>query len=165
MLFLCLALALTGCGQEQEKDHIQWQLPMTAPTDPHGTQLAQQALPEWVAAAEGSASLVFLHKSTARTEVVELVSGGEADYQNWRVKLLGLAQGLQVKSGAFIDAENVHNPAAFVEMAKDGKVVYRGWLYQEFPELFGPDDSEWKVWLKEVKVRPASQGEAKTTHP
>jgi hypothetical protein len=162
LLLLLMVLALAGCDDQQKKDHIQWELPMTAPSDPHGTQLDQLVPPAWAAAEKGTATLVFLHKTTTRTDTVELASDQEVEFKGWHVKLLGLARGLQVKSGAFIEGENVHNPAAFVEMAKGNEVVYRGWLYQEFPEMFGPDDSEWKVWLKQVMVRPAPQDGATT---
>ena len=60
-------------------------------------------------------------------------------------------------SGTFIEDENVHNPAAFVELTYKGELVYRGWLYQEFPELFGPDTPGWKLWLKAVTVRAPSE--------
>jgi len=62
-----------------------------------------------------------------------------------------------VKNKAFLNDQNVDNPAALVEIRQDDKLIYRGWLYEKFPELFGMDNSEWKVWLKSITIRPASQ--------
>jgi len=64
-----------------------------------------------------------------------------------------LTNGLRLKSGSYIEDENVHNPAAFVEISREDRQVYRGWLYQEFPELFGPDMENWKLSLRGLVIR------------
>ena len=151
-------LLLSGCGSD-EPETIKWQLPLTAPDDPHGGQLASAALPEWAMSAEGDAKIMFLEVSTARVSHLEISSQESKSLKDWDVTLLGLAKGLRTESGTFIDDENVHNPAAFVELIYKGDLVYRGWLYQEFPELFGPDTPGWKLWLKAVTVRaPLEEG-------
>jgi hypothetical protein len=43
-----------------------------------------------------------------------------------------------------------------VEISKDGNVIYHGWLYQKFPEMFGPDITEWKIWAKDISIQPSS---------
>ncbi|HXH71573.1 MAG TPA: DUF2155 domain-containing protein [Mariprofundaceae bacterium] len=165
LVALLLAASLAGCGnQEKPEEQLQWQIPLEAPADPHGTQVDEQALPEWATSQHGSASLVWLQKTTTRTFEMKLSMGEEADLQGWKVKLLGLAKGLRIQSGAFLDDPNVDNAAAFVEISRDGKVAYRGWLYADFPEMFGLDDPEWKLWLKTISVQPASQ-EGNNTHP
>jgi len=151
---LALLALLAGCDSH-EKETIQWQLPLTAPEDPHGEQIDKMGPPEWAAANEGSATLMFLQTATARAFDVEVTRAEKKMFHDWDIQLLGLAKGLRTQSGAFIEDENVHNPAAFV--AYKGEPVYRGWIYQEFPELFGPDTPGWKLWLKGVKVRAPSQ--------
>jgi len=158
VLVLC-----SGCDNKQDND-IQWQLPLQAPEDAHASSVDAE-LPEWAAMRQGSVELVFLHKNTARKTLVSVVKGQDVEIQAWRVRVLGLAQGLRVKSGALLDDESLHNAAAFVELIQDGKLVYRGWLYQDFPELFGLDDPNWKVWLKEVIIQPASPEENESTLP
>ena len=161
LIFVALAILslLAGCGDD-DRETIKWQLPLTAPDDPHGgQQIDQSMLPEWASVAEGSVSLMFLQTSTARSFSVDVANHEKKMFHDWDVTLLGLAKGLRTQAGAFIDDENVHNPAAFVELTYKGKLVYRGWLYQEFPELFGPDTPGWKLWLKAVTVRaPPEEG-------
>lgn len=149
-------LLLSGCDSH-DKATIQWQLPLTAPEDPHGGQDDQALLPEWATAVEGNASLMFLQTTTARSFNVDAIKDEKMMFHDWDITLLGLANGLRTQSGAFIDDENVHNPAAFVELSYKGDLIYRGWLYQEFPELFGPDIPGWKLWLKAVTVRAPSE--------
>jgi hypothetical protein len=86
--------------------------------------------------------------------------GGMSVIEDWSIRLLGLASGLRVKDGAFLNDENVDNAAALVEIRRNGKMVYSGWLYEKFPELFGIDDPEWKVWLKGITLRPALEDES-----
>jgi len=155
---------LSGCDSRQQVDQIEWQLPLEAPSDPHGTQMDAHALPEWASQRQGTAEIVWLQKSTTRVFTVKMAMGEQAEVEGWKIRLLGLAEGLRIQSGAFLDDPNVHNAAAFVEISRDGNVAYRGWLYEEFPELFGLDDPEWKVWLKTISVQPASQ-EANSMHP
>ncbi len=161
MALLLSLFLLSGCDSN-DKATIQWQLPLTAPDDPHGEQKDQTVLPEWATAVEGDASLMFLQTSTARIFHLDVTNHEKKMFQDWDINLLGLANGLRTKSGAFIDDENVHNPAAFVELHYKGDLIYRGWLYQEFPELFGPDTPGWKLWLKAISVRgPSEEGTKK----
>ncbi len=157
---LMMLTLLAGCDSH-EKETIKWQLPLTAPEDPHGGQDDANGLPEWAAVNEGGAKLMFLQTTTARTFDVEIANREKKMFHDWDIMLLGLAKGLRTQTGAFIEDENVHNPAAFVELTYKGKPVYRGWLYQEFPELFGPDITGWKLWLKDVTVlAPQQEGDA-----
>ncbi|MDQ6967534.1 MAG: DUF2155 domain-containing protein [Mariprofundaceae bacterium] len=150
VLVLC-----SGCDNKQE-NNIQWQLPLQVPKDVHVSDL-HAVLPAWAEAREGHIDLFFLHKDTARKTVVSVVKGQPVEFGIWKIRVLGLAQGLRVKSGSFLDDENVHNAAAFVELLKDDKLMYRGWLYQDFPELFGLDDAGWKIWLKDVNIQPLEE--------
>ncbi len=163
LLVLSLSMFLTACENEKSKE-IEWQLPLSVPDDPHAAT-AGNALPEWATATEGKATIVFLQKSTARILPVEVSKGSMNYLGNWSIELLGLAKGLRVKGHALIDDESVANPAAFVRLSLQGKVLYEGWLYQDFPELFGMDNSDWKVWVKDVTMPPSSQedGNSNTT--
>ncbi|MDQ6957622.1 MAG: DUF2155 domain-containing protein [Mariprofundaceae bacterium] len=153
LTFCCLVTI--GCGQ-QKSEQIEWQLPLSAPSDPHGARV-QQNLPDWAADRMGHANLILLQKSTARIIPVDLDVGGKAETGNIHLNLLGLANGLRLQAGSYIDDENVHNPAAFVEVSLAGKIIYRGWLYQEFPELFGPDMADWKLWLKSINIQSPAE--------
>jgi len=150
LLVACAPLLLGGCDDEKASQ-IDWQLPLAAPEDPHGAA-ADQALPDWAGLNMGSAELVLLQKSTARRFTIRLESGVDTEFQGMHFRLLGLAEGLRLKSGSYIEDKNVHNPAAFVEISQDNRQIYRGWLYQEFPELFGPDMENWKLWLHGLTI-------------
>jgi len=155
LLALSLAMFLTACEQEKSKE-IEWQLPLSVPDDPHAASLGN-ALPAWAEQTQGTAKIVFLQKSTARLTSVALERGNEKELGDWRIELLGLAHGLRVKGHAFIDDEKVKNPAAYVRLSLQQKIKYEGWLYQDFPELFGMDNSDWKVWVEDVTMPPLSQ--------
>jgi len=155
-LIISLALLITACEQKQS-DQIQWQLPLEAPEDPHGAQQNSASVPEWAVAQQGEAKIVWLQKNTSKILTTTIALGGATRIQKWDIQLLGLASGLRVKNKAFLNDQNVDNPAALVEIRQDNKLIYRGWLYEKFPELFGMDNPEWKVWLKSITLRPASQ--------
>ena len=152
---LLLSVLLLNAGCEQQKSgKIQWQLPLAVPAGPHGMQAHVVAIPAWAVARQGDAELVWLQKSTTHRIYTKLALGGVADVQGWHIRLLGLASGLRVGKSSFLNDTNVDNPAALVELSRNGKMIYRGWLFEKFPELFGLDDPEWKVWLKSVTFRP-----------
>jgi len=155
-LFLSTSLFISGCEQQQP-EQIQWQLPLEAAQDPHNMQHDPSAVPSWAVAQQGAAEIVWLQKNTSKTFTTKVALGTATRIQNWDIQLLGLASGLRVKNKAFLNDQNVDNPAALVEIRQDDKLIYRGWLYEKFPELFGMDNSEWKVWLKSITIRPASQ--------
>ena len=163
-VLIVAALLLSSCDQ-QKTEQIQWQLPLATPQDPHGASVAQ-TLPDWAAAEHGTAAIAMLHTNTAEVFDVSVSEGGQPVESNgFSIRLLGLAQGLRIKSGAFIDDKNVHNPAAFVEISKDGSVIYHGWLYQDFPELFGPDIAEWKIWAKDISIQQSSDQPSSGSSP
>ena len=147
-------LSLVAACEADNSGNIQWQLPLTPPPDPHGAQ-QKQGLPTWAAMQKGGALLMLLQTGTARTYSMEVNAGESVEKQGVHVRLLGLAEHLRLKSGTYIEDENVHNPAAYVEVSEKGKLIYRGWLYQEFPELFGPDSPDWELWLKQVHLQPS----------
>ncbi len=153
LMALIMAFILSGC-EDNKPSQIEWQLPLEAPEDPHGSHQVL-VVPDWAAASLGDAEFVWLQKSTARLFPVHLASGAQISIEEWDIHLLGLASGLRIQNKAFLNDENVDNPAAFVSISRDGKPVYTGWLYAKFPELFGLDDPEWKVWLKGITLRPA----------
>ncbi len=152
MTLMAVCLSLVIACEADNSGNIHWQLPLTPPPDPHGAQ-QEHALPPWAAMREGRARLVLLQMGPARTFSMEVESGKTVEQQGVRVRLLGLTEHLRLKSGTYIEDKNVHNPAAYVEVSEKGKLIYRGWLYQEFPELFGPDSPDWKLWLKHVQIQ------------
>ena len=158
LLTFCMALTFTACDGEKAKE-IEWQLPLSVPADPHASSKGKQ-LPEWATLVQGNATVVLLEKSTARLFAVTLENGSEAKSNDWTVHLQGLAQGIRIKDHTFINDEQVQNPAGFVTLYYQDTKMYEGWLYQEFPELFGMDNSDWKVWIKDVTMPPSSQEDA-----
>jgi hypothetical protein len=154
-LAVCLGLVsgMAACGKDDD-EQIQWQLPLTVPPDPHGSEISD-ALPEWAQQAAGAAHIEALAKDEARSNSMQIAMGDSASAFGINIELLGLARGLRMKSGAYIDDTNVHNPAAFIEVKEDDAVLYRGWLYQEFPEMFGPDLVKVKLLLKSVTFKEA----------
>ncbi len=151
---LVFCILFLGACKQQEAKQIQWQLPLSAPTDPHGVQ-SKQVLPDWAAKQKGRASLELLQKSTSRIFSLDLASGDKMNLNRIQIRLLGLAHGLRIKSGSYIDDKNVHNPAAFVQVSLTDRIIYRGWVYQEFPELFGPDMADWKLTLRGTSIETA----------
>ena len=147
-------LMVVACEQEQ-REQIQWQLPLEAPEDPHGSKYSVSKVPDWATTRQGEAEVVWLQKSTTRKVSTQTALGGTSHVEDWTIQLLGLATGLRVKGGAVLNDENVDNAAALVEIRHKGKPMYRGWIYEKFPELFSMDDQEWKVWLKGITLRPA----------
>jgi len=152
---LVCALALSACDQ-RESEEIKWQLPLSAPDDPHGADVLQD-IPGWAIEAKGSAVIVLLEKSTARIHKSNVDIGDRILLFDLEIKVLGAASGLRLKSGSYIEDENVDNPAVFVEVSERGKWLYRGWLYREFPELFGPDSASWKLWLQDLHMQEGSR--------
>ena len=159
LMLLVITVLLTACEQEQ-REQIQWQLPLEAPEDPHGSKHSVSTVPDWATARQGEAEVVWLQKSTTRKVSTQTALGGISHVEDWTIQLLGLATGLRVKGGAFLNDKNVDNAAALVEIRRNGKTMYRGWIYEIFPELFSLDDQEWKVWLKGITLRPALEKES-----
>jgi len=159
VFLLAITALITACEQEQI-EQIQWQLPLEAPEDPHGSRHSVSTVPDWATARQGEAEVIWLQKSTTRKVSAKMALGGISHVEDWNIRLLGLASGLRVKDRAFLNDENVDNAAALVEIRRNGKPVYRGWLYENFPELFSMDDPEWKVWLKGITFHPALENES-----
>ncbi len=147
-------LIVTACEQEQGSK-IQWQLPLVALDDPHGSSHTVTMVPYWATVRQGEAEVVWLQKNTTRKMSTKTALGGISQIEDWNIRLLGLATGLRVKDKAFLNDESVDNAAALVEIRHNGEIMYRGWLYEKFPELFSMDDPEWKVWLKGITLQPA----------
>lgn len=154
LTLMAMALLMLSACEQQKPEQIQWQLPLDVPADPHSSN-QNVTVPDWAVARQGEAELVWLQKNTTHITHSKLALGGRTTVQDWDIRLLGLASGLRVKNKAFLNDANVDNAAALVEISRNGKTVYRGWLYEKFPELFGLDDPEWKVWLKGITLRPA----------
>ncbi len=151
---LTTVLILSACDQN-EPEEIEWQLPLSAPEDPHGADVSQE-MPQWAANAEGSAVIALLEKNTARVYRSRVHIGETISLLGVEIHIMGAASGLRFKSGSYIEDENVDNPAVFVEVTEKGELVYRGWLYKEFPELFGPDSADWKLWLQDLQLKDVS---------
>jgi len=152
---LAVLLLCSSCDKPKEQQSgIHWQLPLQSANDAHTS--GDESLPDWAIQEEGSVVLTLLHRNTAQTKLITLNQGETTSFEDWNISVLGLAHGLRLQSGSFLDDPEVENPAAFVELRLHGLVVYRGWLYRDFPELFGLDNPNWKVWLKEVTFRALS---------
>ncbi len=117
---------------------------------------------------EGRARLVWLNTWEARNYAVEAEAGAPfSGPSDWHGRVLALARALGRRDGAWADlgasgADAPANPAAFVELFRGPKLVYRGWLFAAFPMLFGPEAGGWKVRLAGITIPPAPNGDA---HP
>jgi len=151
VLFFC-----SSCEKTDKHESIHWQLPLQSSNDLHASQNNEE-LPQWAASEDGHVILRFLHRNTAEVTEIPLSLGDDVIFSSWHVRLLGLARGLRIESGHMIDDAKVDNPAAFVELSLHQQLMYRGWLYLDFPELFGLDNPHWKVWLKDVTFREISK--------
>jgi len=155
-LLLMVLLFCSSCEKTDKHESIHWQLPLQSSNDIHSSRVTED-LPPWASLERGQVVLTFLHRNTAKVTEVSLSVDDEINFSNWTIRLLGLAKGLRIQSNQMIDDDSVHNPAAFIELSLHQQLVYRGWLYLDFPELFGLDNPNWKVWLKDVTFREISE--------
>ncbi|MDQ6962763.1 MAG: DUF2155 domain-containing protein [Mariprofundaceae bacterium] len=144
-------MTLSACDVGQDKQ-IEWQLPIPVPEDPHRLD-KQLTLPAW-AKVQGEASFTFLEKRTARVYEIKLDVGKSIHFKKIKVDLLGIATGLRTDGVQYIDDVSVDNPAVFVSIYEQETLIYKGWLYKNFPELFGPERYGWTIWLKNTMIRP-----------
>jgi len=151
ILFFC-----ASCEKTEKHESIHWQLPLQSSNDLHTFDNVEE-VPQWAESEDGRIVLTFLHRNTAKVIEIPLNKGDDVNFGDWHVRLLGLAKGLRTQSGLMLDDADVDNPAAFVELSFNQEQVYRGWLYLDFPELFGLDNPHWKVWLKDVTFREISK--------
>ncbi len=138
--------------------------PAQSPPDPHAGSGPQLAAVQG-AVREGHAEIVWLNVWEARTYRVKAEVGKPfSGPRDWHGRVLALARNLvRTPSGwADVHEEDASNPAAFVELFRGPKRVYRGWLFAHFPMLFGPQMGGWKVWLGDAIFPPAPKGDA---HP
>jgi len=140
-----------------------WSASLIPPPDAHA-KAPLDSVPENLLH-EGSVRLMVLQLSTARRFVIELPLNGEVveGPSGWQIRALGAVMHLRWRNGAWEeDASAPENPAAVIELARDGKRIYRGWMFASFPELFGPSLRDWKFWIESIKIRRASDEAA---HP
>ncbi len=154
--FCLLGLLFLSACQQQEHHEIQWQLPLDSQHDKHANP-EQSPLPDWAKQRQGSIRLLLLNTQTTQKASLELSSEQTAEALHYHITLLGLATGLRWDGKQLSDQQQQDNPAAFIEIQRHNKVLYRGWVYQKFPELFGPDIKGLHLWLKMVKVRAVPQ--------
>ncbi|MDQ6975260.1 MAG: DUF2155 domain-containing protein [Mariprofundaceae bacterium] len=149
-IFLFFALFLLSSCENDNVTQIEWMIPMQPSNDQHTTSALDKTMPDW-AEKEGMAiDIMLLSKSRAQTWSYHLTKDVSVKHRNLTIELLGVSQYLRVGAAGYIEDQSVNNPAAFVRIFKHEHIVYEGWLYQEFPELFGLEDPEWQVWLKHV---------------
>ncbi len=158
LLLVLLLSAMAGCEQDVPQP-IQWQLPLTSAPDPHRAERSGEP-PSWATANDGFISLRLLSTTTTRQYPLRIPLNGEVSVQDLSIRLLGLARGLRVRSdGTLFDDPKVHNPAAFLQVRRGGALLFSGWVYQQFPEMFTPDIAGWKFFLGDATLRaPASEG-------
>ncbi|RME84287.1 MAG: DUF2155 domain-containing protein [Zetaproteobacteria bacterium] len=148
---------LAACSQPN-KPAYPWKLSIAPPPDPHDAfsegVRAVHLIPEW-ASREGEAELVFLDTREAKTWRVRLRAGEGAVQgpRGFSAELVACAERLAWDGEAWVQGEE-ENPAAFVEIVRDGDPVYRGWMFARFPQLFGPEIEGWKIWIARVTIRP-----------
>ncbi len=151
IVLLYAVLLLSSC-ENDNVTQIEWMIPMQPSNDRHTTSSLDQAMPDWANKEGMSVELMLLSKSLAKTWSYSIKKGVVIRHRDLSIELLGVSQHLRVSKDGYIEDPSVDNPAAFVRIfkGKSHHIVYEGWLYQEFPELFGLEDPEWQLWLKHV---------------
>ncbi|MDX8394050.1 MAG: hypothetical protein R8K21_05625 [Mariprofundales bacterium] len=147
-----LCFILIACGQQDDENlHVAWHpTTVAANNDAHGSDKAGQ-LPTWAATTTGIAELTILNKTTARLRTIQIDSYSAVSAVPLQLNVLGLAHGLRISDKGLFDDPLLDNPAAFIEVRYEEKIIYRGWLYRDFPELFGLDNPDWRIWLKTIQ--------------
>jgi hypothetical protein len=153
MLLTCTSLMLSAC-ENDNPTQIEWMIPMQPSNDKHTNTSLTQAVPEWAVKEGMAVDVIILSKFRAQRWNYHLGSDTVIHHRGLTVELLGISQHLRIGKQGYIEDAKVNNPAAFIRVLKHDHLIYQGWIYQEFPELFGLEDPEWQIWLKHVE--PAS---------
>jgi len=164
-ILLILPIAIFGCNEEAPQP-IQWQLPLTTASDPH--QSSQHgSLPRWATQQQGSIRLRLLATNSDKQYPLTIPMHGEASVQDIAVRLTGLAHGLRVHNGGLIfDDPKTNNPEAFIEIRRNHQLLFSGWIYRDFPEMFTPDIAGWKFFLDDATIRAALiEASPRLAHP
>ncbi len=151
VLFFLLPWWLTACGGN-DVAQIEWMIPMQPSQDQHSTSSLDGEVPTWAVHRGMAADLMLLHKRQARHWRYHVTEENPLHRDALRIELLGVSQHLRIGPDGYFEDEAIDNPAAYVRILKQGHTVYQGWLYQNFPELFGLDDPDWQVWLRGVQL-------------
>jgi len=153
LLLPFFALFLHGC-ENDNLTQIEWMIPMQPSNDKHTNTNVNQEPPAWSIKKGMAADIIILSTHRAQRWDYHLDSDSIVHHRDLTIELLGTAQHLRVGKQGYIEDNTVDNPAAFIRVLKQDHPVYQGWIYQEFPELFGLEDPEWQIWLKHAE--PAS---------
>lgn len=150
LFFSFTSLFLLASCENDNVTQIEWMIPMQPSNDQHTTSALDESVPDWAKKESMSADIVLLSKNRAQTWRYHMTQDVVVRHRNISIELLGVSQHLRISKDGYIEDENVQNPAAFVRVFKHDHIVYQGWLYQAFPELFGLEDPEWQIWLKHI---------------
>jgi len=153
MLLTCFTLTLNAC-ENDNLTRIEWMIPMQPSNDKHTNTSLDKEVPTWSIKKGMAVDIIILSKYRAQRWDYHLNSDTIIHHRDLTIELLGTSQHLRVDKQGYLEDSTVNNPAAFIRVLKQDLPVYQGWIYQEFPELFGLEDPEWQIWLKQAE--PAS---------
>lgn len=155
LLFYLILIALssmiiTGC-ENKNSTQIEWMIPIEPSSDSHTMNTVNQEVPAWAKKPGMAADIILLSKNRAQTWNFHLTAEKIVHHRDVDIELLGTSQHLRFGKNGYIEDPKVINPAAFIRVFKQQHIIYQGWIYRDFPELFGLEDPEWQVWLKHTE--------------
>ena len=115
--------------------------------NPHGDMGAISGVkpapqvPEQIIKLYPGATLAFIDKATQKEiKEVKMKLGDKVEVNGYSVKLVYVIPDLKVgdNGGYFVASLNPINPAVWLEIYKDGKLVFRGPIFANFPTLTDP---------------------------
>ncbi len=125
--------------------------------DDHSSSTLADQVPAWAVHEGMSVDISLLSKHKARRWDYHLDADTVVKRDDMTIELLGVTHGLRVDKNGYREDDDVDNPAAWLRIMKKGHIIYEGWMYQKFPELFGLDDPEWWISIRAVQQVPANR--------
>lgn len=111
-------------------------------------------VPEEVIKAYPGATVVFIDKQTQKPiKKADLNLGDEVEVNGYKVKLIYVIPDLKVgdKGTYFVASLEPVNPALWLEIYKDGKLIFRGPVFANFPTLTDPNTG-FIIFVENIKT-------------
>ena len=77
--------------------------------------------------------------------------GSKVKFKNYEISVLYIVPHLVIDQGFTSASNEPLNPGILVEVRKEGKLIYKGPIYQKFPEMYNLAVKDIMIILKEIK--------------
>jgi hypothetical protein len=77
--------------------------------------------------------------------------GSKVKFKNYEISVLYIVPHLVIDQGFTSASNEPLNPGILVEVKKEGKLIYKGPIYQKFPEMYNLAVKDIMIILKEIK--------------